>query len=762
MVELINEGVYLKNGEELIPQSDARVIQSEWKREDARKETIAYNILKEHQKSEGMNRLHLTFDAVASHDITYVGIIQTAIASGLDHFPIPYILTNCHNSLAAVGGTINEDDHVFGLSAVKKFGGIYVPAHMAVIHQYMREMFAGGGKMILGSDSHTRYGALGTMAIGEGGPEIVKQLLGRTYDCRYPDIVAVYLKGKPRHGVGPQDVALAIEKAVFKNGFVKNRVMEFVGPGVYNLSVEFRNGIDVMTTETTCLSTVWQTDDKVKNFLSLHGRSEDYKLLTPGKVAYYDAAVIVDLSKVESMIAMPFHPSNVYTIKEINEGGKELLKHIEQEACKQLENTNLSLGLADKYYDGKMHCDQGIIVGCSGGLYENLIEAAAILENKSVGNDRFTFSVYPSSHPIYLHLMKVGALTKLMEAGAIVRTAFCGPCFGAGETPNNTGFSVRHATRNFPNREGSKPNKGQISSVGLMDSRSVAATARNGGALTAGTEIEYDATIPPYEFDSKPYEHKIFNGYRKGNKDISLQYGPAIKPWPKIEPLGRNLLMKVVAYIDDPVTTTDELIPSGETASFRSDPYALAEFTLSRKVPSYVGEAKSVQALEKARQLEDYEKLNDIFKMLTTILPADASPESLWSDTNIGSVIYANKPGDGSAREQAASCQRVLGGVANICLEYATKRYRSNVINWGMLPFTIESHEINKLSSGDYIWIPNIREILEKKESCCKVIVIKPNGTEYITLRLENLETEEKDILLAGCLINYYASRNSK
>ncbi|WP_028255438.1 hydratase [Veillonella magna] len=758
MVTLLSDGVFLRNGEELIEARSVQAHDAGWDAKEAAKQTMAYRILKAHQQADGMENLKLKFDALASHDITYVGIIQTAIASGLNEFPIPYILTNCHNSLAAVGGTINEDDHVFGLSAVKRFGGTYVPPHMAVIHQYMREMMAGGGKMILGSDSHTRYGALGTIAIGEGGPELVKQLLGRTYDIKRPGVIAIYLKGKPGHGIGPQDVALAIEKAVFANGFVKNKIMEFVGPGVSELSVDFRNGVDVMSTETTCLSTVWRTDDKVKNFLALHGRPDAFKEMNPGEVAYYDGAVVVDMSKLESMIAMPFHPSNVYTIKEVNEGGKELLRHIEEQAVNQLDNTSLTLGLADKYYDGKMHCDQGIIVGCSGGLYENLVAAASIVGGKSVGNGRFAFSVYPSSQPIYLELMKNGALVDLMEAGAIVRTAFCGPCFGAGDTPNNEGFSVRHATRNFPNREGSKPGNGQISSVGLMDARSVAATAINGGALTPATEVAYDESVPEYHFDGKPYEHKVYSGFGHADAKEELVYAPSIKPWPSIKALNDNIVLKVAAYIDDPVTTTDELIPSGETSSYRSDPYALSEFALSRKVPEYVGRAKAVRAMEKARQEGKLAELADPYEAVTTAMQLQVTPKEFWSHASIGSVIYANKPGDGSAREQAASCQRVLGGAANIAREYATKRYRSNVMNWGMLPFLIDETDKNAFGVGDYIWVPNVRKILESGEDTYTAYVIDAKGhTKEITLHLGELEAEERQIMAAGCLINHYA-----
>ncbi len=756
MVTLL-DGTYLINGELVSTQEVAAkglVVDAA----TARKGTMAYQILAAHQQADGMEDLRLKFDALASHDITYVGIIQTAIASGLDHFPVPYVLTNCHNSLGAVGGTINEDDHVFGLSAVKRFGGTYVPPHLAVIHQYMREMMAGGGKMILGSDSHTRYGALGTMAIGEGGPELVKQLLGRTYDIKCPDVIAIYLTGKPKHGVGPQDVALAIEKAVFKTGFVKNKVMEFVGPGIAALSMDFRNGIDVMSTETTCLSTIWKTDQTVKDFLTIHGRPDAYREMKPADVAYYDGVVVVDLDKVEAMIAMPFHPSNVYTIKEVNEGGIDLLRYIEEQAVAQLDNKELSLGLTDKYFDGKMHCDQGIIVGCSGGLYENIVAAANILGGKSVGNGRFAFSVYPSSQPIYLELMKNGALVDLMEAGAIVRTAFCGPCFGAGDTPNNEGFSVRHATRNFPNREGSKPGKGQISSVALMDARSVAATAMNGGALTPATEVDYDEYIPPYHYDGKPYENKVYNGFGQGNAQEKLIYAPSIKAWPKIQALQDNVLLKVAAYIDDPVTTTDELIPSGETSSYRSDPYALSEFALSRKVPEYVGRAKAVRTIEKARQDGDVTpELQALYETVKANTAYAGSESDFIAHTSIGSTIYANKPGDGSAREQAASCQRVLGGAANIAREYATKRYRSNVMNWGMLPFLINEEDSKKLGVNDLIWIPDARKILLSDDETFTGYVIHEGKTDTITLTLGEIGKEEKEIIASGCLINYYA-----
>lgn len=763
MVTLIPGGVYLYNGTQIILPTDSTAQEhSNQFNTDAYKATMAYQIMMNHQIADGDTNLRIKFDALTSHDITYVGIIQTAIASGLDKFPIPYVLTNCHNTLAAVGGTINEDDHVFGLSAVKHFGGIYVPPHLAVIHQYMRETMAGCGKMILGSDSHTRYGALGTMAIGEGGPELVKQLLGRTYDIQRPKVIAIYLEGIPRHGVGPQDVALAIEKAVFQNGFVKNCVMEFVGPGIASLSQDFRNGIDVMTTETTCLSTIWHTDDITKQFLTIHGRPNDYKELNPGTVAYYDGMVKVDLTKVENMIAMPFHPSNVYTIKELNEGGKELLAHIEHEAVEKLDNKDLRLQLPEKYFNGKVHVDQGIIVGCSGGLYENIVAAANIVGGKSVGNDRFAFSVYPSSQPIYLELMKNGALVDLMEAGTIVRTAFCGPCFGAGDTPNNSGLSARHATRNFPNREGSKPGNGQIASVALMDARSIAATAIHHGALTPATEIDYDDTIPEYHYDNKPYMNKVYSGFQAANKDSEIIYGPSIKAWPSIEALNDNILLKVAAYIDDPVTTTDELIPSGETSSYRSDPYALSEFALSRKVPEYVSRAKEVRELEKARQEGTIpDELAQAYELVNTKMNLGQSIETLAKTTSVASTIYANKPGDGSAREQAASCQRVLGGGANIALEYATKRYRSNVINWGMLPFVTDETDAKKIATFDYIWIPNVRDTLLGTTDNFDAYVINTNKKEKITLHLGYLSDEEKDIIAKGCLINYYAAENN-
>ncbi len=774
MVTLMENGVYLLNGTVLVGAKEAKenvdsyfaaaqMAPQSLDATVAEKGTIASRIIASHNVSTDENNLELIFDALTSHDITYVGILQTAVASGLKEFPVPYILTNCHNSLAAVGGTINEDDHVYGLSAAEKFGGDYVPAHLAVIHQYMREMAAGSGKMILGSDSHTRYGALGTMAVGEGGPELVKQLLKKTYRMAKPSVIAIYLKGKPRHGVGPQDVALAIEKAVFDNGFVKNKVMEFVGPGVSELSMDFRNGIDVMTTETTCWTSIWRTDDKTREFLTVHGRPNDYKELNPEAVAYYDGAVVVDLSAVVPLIAMPFHPSNVYTIDEINAHGAELLPEIERKAIEQLDNKNLSLRLMDKYYDGALHVDQGIIVGCSGGLYENVALAANILKGQSVGTGRFEFSVYPSSHPIYLQLLRDGSLVDLMEAGTVVRTAFCGPCFGAGDTPSNQAFSVRHATRNFPNREGSKPNNGQISSVALMDSRSIAATAARGGVLTNAMNVDYDDTVGVYAFDEKPYNSRVYKGFGSPQKDISLIYGPAIKAWPTIAPLQKNLLLKLASVIHDPVTTTDELIPSGETSSFRSDPYALSEFTLSRKDPKYVGRAKDIQTVEKERLEKGADGIGvkEVFDSIAAALQNGKDGETLANETNYGSAIFANKPGDGSAREQAASCQRVLGGAANLALEYATKRYRSNVINWGMMPFLIDKKDVPLLAVGGYVFVPNIVENLMASTDKFEAQVIGTDGSVTpITLTTGGMANEEKEILASGCLINFYANQN--
>ena len=754
MVELISNGVFLYHGTDIVPaDSSAALDQQEvFNKERAYKETMAYRILMDHQQHEGDQDLRIKFDALTSHDITYVGIIQTAIASGLDKFPIPYILTNCHNSLAAVGGTINEDDHVFGLSAVQRFGGVYVPPHLAVIHQYMRETMAGCGKMILGSDSHTRYGALGTMAIGEGGPELVKQLLGRTYDVQRPEVIAIYLDGKPKHGVGPQDVALAIEKAVFKNGFVKNKVMEFVGPGIEHLSMDFRNGIDVMTTETTCLTTIWRTDSNTKEILTLHGRGDAYKELNPGDVAYYDGLVKVNLGEVESMIAMPFHPSNTYTIEELNANLEDILHDVEKKALVSLDG-QVEYKLTDKIKNGRLYVDQGIIAGCAGGGFENICAAADILKGKSIGADEFTLSVYPASTPIYVELARNGRLADLMETGAIVKTAFCGPCFGAGDTPANNAFSIRHSTRNFPNREGSKLQNGQISSVALMDARSIAATAANKGYLTAATDMDVEFTGPAYHFDSSIYANRVFDSKGVADPEQEIQFGPNIKDWPEMVALPENLIIKVVSEIHDPVTTTDELIPSGETSSFRSNPLGLAEFALSRKDPAYVGRAKEVQKAEKAREAgqcmgEALPELRDIMHKIKETYDVHKS------NVGVGSTIFAVKPGDGSAREQAASCQKVLGGWANIANEYATKRYRSNLINWGMLPFIIDKGEL-PFENGDYIFIPEIQDAIKNKVSTIKAFVVNKDMKEF-ELKLDELTDDERQIILDGCLINYY------
>lgn len=716
---------------------------------NAKTGTMAWGILQAHNQSGDSENLKLKFDAMASHDITFVGIVQTARASGLEKFPMPYVLTNCHNSLCAVGGTINEDDHLFGLSAAKKYGGIFVPPHMAVIHQYMREMYAGCGKMILGSDSHTRYGALGTMAIGEGGGELAKQLLGRTYDVARPGVVAVYLTGTPVAGVGPQDVALAIIGAVFKNGYVKNKVMEFVGPGVHNLALEYRSGIDVMTTETTCLSSIWETDDKTKEYLTIHGRGGDYKELAPADLAYYDGMVEVDLSTIRPMIALPMHPSNVYSIEELNANLEDIL-HKTEEDCKALiGNDKVKLSLVDKIENGRLRVDQGVIAGCAGGTYSNICEAAQILKGHSAGNDEYALSVYPSSQPTMMALMKNGALADLMACGATIRTAFCGPCFGAGDVPANGSLSIRHTTRNFPSREGSKPGNGQIAGVALMDARSIAATTRMGGILTPATDIDYTPNIPTYEFDDSSYRSRIYAGYGKGDFDEILRLGPNIKDWPEIQPLPENLLLKVTSYITDPVTTTDELIPSGETSSFRSNPLGLAEFTLSRKDPAYVGRAKEVQAEEKARAAGQYDAA-----LLEKVHQVPGCENAGWDSIGIASTIYAVKPGDGSAREQAASCQRVLGAGANIAVEYATKRYRSNLINWGMLPFQYEGETPFKL--GDYILVPNARAILEKGEIASIPAYVLGDEAKEFTLSIAALTDDERQILLDGCLINYY------
>lgn len=753
MVKLYNEGVFLVNGTEIVPESKASDFM---KKEEAKKGTIAYSILKAHNTSDNMDKLKIRFDAMTSHDITFVGIIQTAKASGLKEFPIPYVLTNCHNSLCAVGGTINEDDHVFGLSAAKKYGGIYVPPHMAVIHQYMRETMAGCGRMILGSDSHTRYGALGTMAIGEGGGELVKQLLCDTYDVAYPGVIAIYLDGKPNPGVGPQDIALAIIGAVYKDGYVKNKVMEFVGPGVGSMSADFRNGVDVMTTETTCLSSIWRTDDKTKDFLSRHGRVDAYKELNPADTAYYDGMVYVDLSTVKPMIALPCHPSNTFEIDELNANLTDILHEAEENVRKLSDNPDIHFSLMDKIKDGKLMVQQGIIAGCAGGTYSNIMEAAHILKNAQTGNDVFSLSVYPSSMPVYMDLVKKGAISDLMAAGAILKTAFCGPCFGAGDTPANDALSIRHTTRNFPNREGSKPGVGQLSAVALMDARSIAATAANGGILTSATEYADDYEVPEYEYDDSSYKARIYNGYSKPEKEAELVYGPNIKDWPQMSPLAENILLKVCSKIMDPVTTTDELIPSGETSSYRSNPLGLAEFALSRRDPEYVGRAKEVDKIEKARAAEK------------SVLDAEPELEAVYAkiaeefgvldvqEVEVGSVIYCVRPGDGSAREQAASCQRVLGGLANICKEYATKRYRSNVMNWGMLPFQMECEP--EFEVGDYIYIPDVKKALDGDMKDIKAYVIGDTIRE-MSLYIAPMTEDEKKIVRAGCLINYNRNR---
>ena len=757
MIQLFSEGAYLVDGTTLVKESEAgalkQLVGEKVSKEDAAKNTIAYGILRDHNTSGNMEKLQIKFDKLTSHDITFVGIIQTARASGIEKFPVPYVLTNCHNSLCAVGGTINEDDHMFGLTAAKKYGGVYVPPHQAVIHQFAREMLAGGGKMILGSDSHTRYGALGTMAMGEGGPELVKQLLNRTYDINMPGVIGIYLKGKPVKGVGPQDVALAIIGAVFEKGYVNNKVMEFVGPGVSNLSADFRIGVDVMTTETTCLSSIWRTDDKIKEFYEIHGRSEDFKELNPGKVAYYDGIVEVDLDKIKPMIAMPFHPSNTYTIEEVNANLDDILADVEKRALVSLDGA-VDYSLRDKVRDRKLYVDQGIIAGCAGGGYENICAAANILKGASIGSDEFTLSVYPASTPIYMELVKNGAVADLMQTGAIVKTAFCGPCFGAGDTPANNAFSIRHSTRNFPNREGSKLQNGQISSVALMDARSIAATAANKGYLTAATDVEASDFIPKYHFDKTIYDNRVFDSKGVTDPSVEIQFGPNIKDWPEMSALPQNMLLKVVSEIHDPVTTTDELIPSGETSSYRSNPLGLAEFALSRKDPAYVGLAKEVQKAQKAIEAgEDAaEAFPEVKDILATVKEsyADVTQDNL----GIGSTIFAVKPGDGSAREQAASCQKVLGGWANIANEYATKRYRSNLINWGMLPFTIKKGDL-PFKNKDYIFVPEIRKAVEDKLTSIPAYVVN-EGMKEITLTLGELTDDEREIILKGCLINYY------
>lgn len=757
MIQLFSEGAYLVDGTTLVKESEAEALKQLTgevvSKEEASKNTIAYGILRDHNTSGNMEKLQIKFDKLTSHDITFVGIIQTARASGIEKFPVPYVLTNCHNSLCAVGGTINEDDHMFGLTAAKKYGGVYVPPHQAVIHQFAREMLAGGGKMILGSDSHTRYGALGTMAMGEGGPELVKQLLNRTYDINMPGVIGIYLKGKPVKGVGPQDVALAIIGAVFEKGYVNNKVMEFVGPGVSNLSADFRIGVDVMTTETTCLSSIWRTDDKIKEFYEIHGRSEDFKELNPGKVAYYDGIVEVDLDKIKPMIAMPFHPSNTYTIEEVNANLDDILADVEKRALVSLDGA-VDYSLRDKVHDGKLYVDQGIIAGCAGGGYENICAAANILKGASIGSDEFTLSVYPASTPIYMELVKNGAVADLMQTGAIIKTAFCGPCFGAGDTPANNAFSIRHSTRNFPNREGSKLQNGQISSVALMDARSIAATAANKGYLTPATDVEASDFIPKYHFDKTIYDNRVFDSKGVADPSVEIQFGPNIKDWPEMSALPQNMLLKVVSEIHDPVTTTDELIPSGETSSYRSNPLGLAEFALSRKDPAYVGLAKEVQKAQKAIEAgedaaEAFPEVKDILKTVKESY-VDVTQDNL----GIGSTIFAVKPGDGSAREQAASCQKVLGGWANIANEYATKRYRSNLINWGMLPFTIDKGEL-PFKNKDYIFVPDVRKAVEDKLTKIPAYVVN-EGMKEITLTLGELTDDEREIILKGCLINYY------
>lgn len=761
MIQLYDGGVYLVHGTQIVPEQEAAKVEALTGhapcKDEARKGTIAYGILKAHNTSDSMDQLKIKFDAMASHDITFVGIIQTAKASGMEKFPLPYVLTNCHNSLCAVGGTINEDDHVFGLSAAKKYGGIFVPPHIAVIHQYMREKMAGCGKMIIGSDSHTRYGALGTIAVGEGGGELVKQLLCDTYDVAYPGVIGVYLTGKPSPAVGPHDIAIAIVGAVFKNGYVKNKIMEFVGPGVASMNTDYRNSVDVMTTETTCLSSVWRTDDDTKAYLTQHGRGDDYKELNPADVAYYDGMIVVDLSKIKPMIAMPMHPSNAFTIDDLNANLGDILRETEKTIASRMSNRDIHFSLTDKIVDGKLHVQQGVIAGCSGGNYGNVMAAAHILKNASCGDGVFTLDVYPSSQPVYMDLVKKGAVADLLAAGAIFKTAFCGPCFGAGDTPANNAFSIRHTTRNFPNREGSKPGNGQFSAVALMDARSIAATAANGGVLTSAEGYMDDYVEPEYTYDNQSYASRVYQGFGKAEEKDALVYGPNIKDWPSMEALSDNILLKVCSKIMDPVTTTDELIPSGETSSYRSNPLGLAEFTLSRRDPEYVGRAKAVDKAERARMAGECpagvdSQLKDVFaKLQETFADAD------MASTEIGSMIYCVKPGDGSAREQAASCQRVLGGLANICREYATKRYRSNVINWGMLPFQMEGDPT--FSVGDYIYIPHVRQALDGDMKDIKAYIVGPQLQE-ISLYIAPMTEDEKKIVKAGCLINFNRNRN--
>ncbi len=749
MIKLYKDGVYLKNQNEILSEEEARAKKLPSK-EDSAKGTISYGILESHNQSGDMKSLKLKFDSLTSHDLTFVGIVQTAKASGFDKFPMPYVLTNCHNSLCAVGGTINEDDHVFGLSAAKKYGGIYLPPHLGVIHQYMREEMAGGGKMILGSDSHTRYGALGTMAVGEGGGELVKQILNQTYDISYPDVVGIYLKGAPRAGIGPQDIAIALITATFKSGFVKNKVMEFIGPGVASMSTDYRNGIDVMTTETTCLTSIWQTDDDTREYLKEHGREADFKELAPANIAYYDSFIEIDLDKIYPMIALPFHPGNGYEIRELKANLRDILHKTEEESRDLFKGTSVKLDLQSKIKNGKLYVDQGIIAGCAGGTYSNIMEAAHILKDVSIGDDLFSLSVYPSSVPVMADLTEKKAISELMAAGAVIKTAFCGPCFGAGDTPSHDSFSIRHTTRNFPNREGSKPGKGQMASVALMDARSIAATAKMGGELTAADELEYSYECPKYNYDDRSYKSRVYKGFDKPQSDLSLIMGPSIKDWPEMPPLNKHMLLKVDAYIEDSVTTTDELIPSGETASFRSDPMGLAQFTLSRRVPEYVSSAQQTAKLEKARK--EGENPKETLEVLTKIRSIAGFWDVADGEIDLSSTIYAVKPGDGSAREQAASCQRVLGGGANLVKEYATKRYRSNLINWGMVPFELKSDPDFKC--GDYIFIPNIKEHLHTDNPVINAYVIG-EGAVPLTLTIGDLTEEEKAIIDSGSLINY-------
>lgn len=759
MIKLYEKGVFLASNNEIIAEEH---FTGEIKKEEAKKGTIAWSILSSHNTSGNMDKLKIKFDSLASHDITFVGIVQTAKASGMERFPLPYVLTNCHNSLCAVGGTINGDDHVFGLSAAQRYGGIFVPPHIAVIHQYMREMMAGGGKMILGSDSHTRYGALGTMAVGEGGGELVKQLLNDTWDIDYPGVVAVHLTGKPAPYVGPQDVALAIISAVFKNGYVKNKVMEFVGPGVSALSTDFRNSVDVMTTETTCLSSVWQTDEEVHNWLALHGRGQDYCQLNPQPMAYYDGCISVDLSAIKPMIALPFHPSNVWPISELNRNAGDILREVEKAGTRLLENPLLKLRLTDKLVGGRLRADQGVVAGCAGGTFDNLAAMAEIMDGKSVGNGAFSLSVYPASQPVSLALTRAGSVEKFIQAGALVRTAFCGPCFGAGDTPAHDALCIRHVTRNFPNREGSKPGAGQLSAVALMDARSIAATAIHGGVLTPATEVDCPPAPADDLFDGGIYDKRVYRGFGNAHPEEPLRFGPNIADWPKMQPLAEDLLLVLASVIRDPVTTTDELIPSGETSSYRSDPVKLAEFTLSRKDPGYLARAKAFQRLESLRigclsEGRRAEELADLFHILQG---EERTPDDFrqWlGRTGLGSAIFAVKPGDGSAREQAASCQKVLGGQANIALEYATKRYRSNLINWGMAPFTIEETAAAGLAVGDWIYIPGIRRAVRDGAEGIAAFLIRGGVRAPLNLKMEGLSPEDREILLAGCLINHYA-----